>query len=319
MRELINNVTVTGQLVKNNIEEFQTKKGEDAVGGSLVLRTTDNSEHEIRFFAYKYKKDENKNFTQEENYFYQKYMDAKENLKDIEHCKDGESPDIISVTDGMFTDNDFKANDGSIVSTNTISARFINKIEPKDYDSTVLEARFEVEGIIEKIEDEIVKNVPTGNLVVIMDAIGQTADGFGKDVVYTADKLVPVKMLVDKSMAAAFRQAGYYEGAYTKLVGTVINSVEIAEQVEKAAFGADIKKEVKTYVRKNEIKSGTAVSTIFEHELTQEVVDALRAKRKAKLAEIKAGAAKATETAEGFAKDTSTPAPQTTYNPFKQN
>lgn len=319
MRELINNVTVTGQLVKNNIEEFQTKKGEDAVGGSLVLRTTDNSEHEIRFFAYKYKKDENKNFTQEENYFYQKYMDAKENLKDIEHCKDGESPDIISVTDGMFTDNDFKANDGSIVSTNTISARFINKIEPKDYDSTVLEARFEVEGIIEKIEDEIVKNVPTGNLVVIMDAIGQTADGFGKDAVYTADKLVPVKMLVDKSMAAVFRQAGYYEGAYTKLVGTVINSVEIAEQVEKAAFGADIKKEVKTYVRKNEIKSGTAVSTIFEHELTQEVVDALRAKRKAKLAEIKAGAAKATETAEGFAKDTSTPAPQTTYNPFKQN
>lgn len=319
MRELINNVTVTGQLVKNNIEEFQTKKGEDAVGGSLVLRTTDNSEHEIRFFAYKYKKDENKNFTQEENYFYQKYMDAKENLKDIEHCKDGESPDIISVTDGMFTDNDFKANDCSIVSTNTISARFINKIEPKDYDSTVLEARFEVEGIIEKIEDEIVKNVPTGNLVVIMDAIGQTADGFGKDAVYTADKLVPVKMLVDKSMAAAFRQAGYYEGAYTKLVGTVINSVEIAEQVEKAAFGADIKKEVKTYVRKNEIKSGTAVSTIFEHELTQEVVDALRAKRKAKLAEIKAGAAKATETAEGFAKDTSTPAPQTTYNPFKQN
>ena len=319
MKELTNRVTVTGKLVKNNIEEFKTKKGEDAIGGSLVLRTADNSEHEIRFYAIKQKKDENKNFTTEESYFYQKYMEAKDNLKDIEHCSEGENPDIISITDGMFTDNDFKGNDGNVVSTNTISARFINKVEPKDYDSTVLEAKFEVEGIIEKIEDEIVKSVPTGNLVVIMNAIGQTANGFGKDAVYTADKLIPVKMIVDKSMATAFRQAGYYEGAYTKLVGTVINSVEIVKQVEKAAFGTDIEKEVRSYIRKNEVKSGTAVSTIFEHELTQEVVDALKAKRKAKLAEVKSGNANGGGEDLPFKPDTSTPAPQTTYNPFAQN
>ena len=319
MKELTNRVTVTGKLVKNNIEEFKTKKGEDAIGGSLVLRTADNSEHEIRFYANKYKKDENKNFTTEESYFYQKYMEAKDNLKDIEHCSEGENPDIISITDGMFTDNDFKGNDGNVVSTNTISARFINKVEPKDYDSTVLEAKFEVEGIIEKIEDEIVKSVPTGNLVVVMNAIGQTANGFGKDAVYTADKLIPVKMIVDKSMATAFRQAGYYEGAYTKLVGTVINSVEIVKQVEKAAFGTDIEKEVRSYIRKNEVKSGTAVSTIFEHELTQEVVDALKAKRKAKLAEVKSGNANGGGEDLPFKPDTSTPAPQTTYNPFAQN
>lgn len=319
MKELTNRVTVTGKLVKNNIEEFKTKKGEDAIGGSLVLRTADNSEHEIRFYANKYKKDENKNFTTEESYFYQKYMEAKDNLKDIEHCSEGENPDIISITDGMFTDNDFKGNDGNVVSTNTISARFINKVEPKDYDSTVLEAKFEVEGIIEKIEDEIVKSVPTGNLVVVMNAIGQTANGFGKDAIYTADKLIPVKMIVDKSMATAFRQAGYYEGAYTKLVGTVINSVEIVKQVEKAAFGTDIEKEVRSYIRKNEVKSGTAVSTIFEHELTQEVVDALKAKRKAKLAEVKSGNANGGGEDLPFKPDTSTPAPQTTYNPFAQN
>ena len=309
MKELTNRVTVTGKLVKNNIDEFQTKKGEDAIGGSLILRTADNSEHEIRFFTYKFKKDENKNFTAEESYFYQKYM---------EHCSEGENPDIISITDGMFTDNDFKGNDGNVVSTNTISARFINKVEPKDYDSTVLEAKFEVEGIIEKIEDEVVKNVPTGNLVVVLDAIGQIADGFGKDVVYTADKLIPVKMIVDKSMVTAFRQAGYYEGAFTKLVGTVINSVEIVKQVEKAVFGTDIEKEVRSYIRKNEIKSGTAVSTIFEHELTQEVVDALKAKRKAKLAEVKSGKSNNGDDLP-FKPDTSTPAPQTTYNPFAQH
>lgn len=315
MKELINRVTITGKLIKNNIEEFQTKKGEDAIGGSLILRTSDNSEHEVRFFAYRFKKDENKNFTTEESYFYQKYMDAKKNLKDIEHCSENENPDIIAITDGMFTDNDFKGNDGNVVSNNNISARFINKVESKDYDSTVLEAKFEVEGIIEKIEDEIIKNVPTGNLVIIMNAIGQIADGFGKDVDYTADKIIPIKMIVDKSMAAAFRQAGYYEGAYTKLVGTIINSVEIIKQIEKATFGTDIEKEIKSYIRKNEIKSGIVASTIFEHELTQEIVNALKAKRKAKLAEVKNGNANSSEDLP-FKPDRSTPAPQTSYNPF---
>lgn len=318
MKELINRVTIIGKLVKNNIEEFQTKKGEEAIGGSLILRTSDNSEHEIRFFAYKFKKDENKNFTTEESYFYQKYMDAKENLRDIEHCSENENPDIIAITDGMFTDNDFKGNDGNVVSNNNISARFINKVEAKDHDSTVLEAKFEVEGIIEKIEDELVANVPTGNLIIIMNAIGQTADGFGKDAVYTADKLIPIKMIVDKSMAVAFRQAGYYEGAYTKLVGTIINSVEIIKQIEKATFGTDIETEIKSYIRKNEIKSGIAASSIFEHELTQEIVNVLKAKRKAKLAEVKNGNTNSSEDLP-FKPDTSTPAPQTSYNPFAQN
>lgn len=316
MKELKNLVTVTGKLVKNNIEEFTTKKGEEVIGGSLILRTADDSEHKINFFAYKYKKDENKNFTSEESYFYKQYTDAM-NLKDIEHCTEGETPDIISITDGMFTADDFKGNDGNVVSTNKISARFINRIEPKDYESTVLEAKFEVEGIIESITDEIVKDVPTGNLTIKMNAISQRADGFGKDAKYEADSIIPIKMTVDKSMANAFRSAGYYDGCFTKLAGVVINSVDIQEVVEKAAFGTDIVKKVKTPIRKNDVKSGIAASTIFEHELTQDIVDTLKSKRKAKLAEIKAGETHS-QTAEGFQKNTSTPAPQTTYNPFAQ-
>lgn len=318
MKELKNLVTVTGQLVKNGIEEFTTKKGDEAVGGILVLRTSDGSEHEINFYSNKYKKDENKNFTSEENYFYKEYTKAINTLKDVEHCAEGENPDIISITDGMFIDNDFKLN-GKVISNNKISARFINRIEPKDYDSTVLEAKFEVEGIIESIKDEISKDVPTGNLVVTLDAIGQTAVGFGKDAIYTADKFIPIKMIVDKKMANAFRSAGYYDGVYTKFVGSVINSVEIEIVTEKASFGPDIKNEVKTYVRKNDIKSGTAVSTIFEHELTQEVVDTLKSKRKAKLTEVASGTGSSSQVATGFSKDTSTPAPQTTYNPFAQH
>lgn len=317
MKELKNLVTVTGKLVKNNIEEFKTKSGDDAIGGSLILRTADSSEHEINFFAYKFKKDENKNFTSEESYFYKEYVDAMNNLKDIEHCSEGENPDIVSITDGSFRDNDFKGSDGNVVSTNRISARFINKIDPKDYESTVLEAKFEVEGIVDTITDEIVKDVPTGNLIVRMNAIGQRADGFGKDAKYEADSIIPIKMIVDKSMAEAFRGAGYYDGCFTKMAGVLINTVDIQEVREKAAFGTDIVKKVKTTIRKNEIRSGVAVSTIYEHELTDDVVNALKAKRKAKLAEIKSGVSTNTQTAEGFQK-APTPAPQITYNPFAQ-
>ena len=137
MKKLVNLVTVTGKLVKNNIEEFE-HEGVEKIGGSLVLRTADDSEHEINFSTPKYKKDENKNFTSEESYFYKKYLDAMNNLKDLEHCNEGENPDIISITDGSFSVNDFKGNDDNVVSTNKVYAKFINKVEPKDYDSSVL-------------------------------------------------------------------------------------------------------------------------------------------------------------------------------------
>ena len=55
MKKLINVSTITGTLVKHSLEEFVTKKGADAIGGSLVLRTSDNSEHEVKFFSHKFK------------------------------------------------------------------------------------------------------------------------------------------------------------------------------------------------------------------------------------------------------------------------
>ena len=62
MKELKNLVTITGKLVKNNIEEFTTNSGDEAIGGSLVLRTADDSEHEVNFFAFKFKRLERKQF-----------------------------------------------------------------------------------------------------------------------------------------------------------------------------------------------------------------------------------------------------------------
>lgn len=317
MKELINKVTITGTLVKSTLEEFVTKKGVDAIGGSLVLRTSDDSEHEIKFFANKYKKDEKKQFTNEESYFYKSYTDAQNNLKDLEHCNEGEIADVISINDGAITINDYKGKDGDVKSYNEVSAKFINKVENKDLETTPKIAKFEVEGIVESITDEIIKNIPTGNLIVKMNAIRQIADGFGKDAKYTADSLIPIRLVVDKAMVTMFRQAGYYDGCYAKFVGVLINTTDVQEVVEKQAFGEDNVKTVKTTIKKYEIKSGSMPSTFYEHELTQDVVDALISKRKQTLVEVKSGVVNSTDDKPPF-ETGNTPPPQTTYNPFAQ-
>lgn len=319
MKELINKIKIAGKLVKKDIEEFINKKGEDAIGGSLIIRTADGSEHEVNIYSNKYKKDENKHLTSETTYFYNEYTKIKDTYKDIETAG-LEDADVISIDDGNFRANDFlsPADKTKLISSNRISARFINKVEARDIESTPMVATFEVEGIVETIKDEIIKEIPTGNLTVKLNAISQTADGFGKDAKYEVDSFIPIKFIVGSAMVAGFKSAGYYDGCYAKFVGDLINTKEVVEIAEKQAFGPD-KIDRKTLTnRKYEIKSGSVPSTIFEHELDQAKIDALKAKRKQTIAEVMAGKGAKTEDTPPFTPDTTTPAPSVAYNPFAQ-
>lgn len=318
MKELINKIQIAGKLVKKDIEEFVTKtKGEDAIGGVLVIRTADDSEHEVKLYANKFKKDENKKPTTELSYFYNDYMKIKDTYKDIEEVG-FEAADVVSINEGVFTVEDFKdKKTDKIVTVNKISAKFVNKVESKDLEITPLVAKFEIEGIVKSITDEVEKEVPTGNLIVNVNAIRQNADGFGKDAKYEVDSLIPIKFIVSKEIATPFKSAGYYDGCFAKFVGTLINTKQIVETVEKQAFGPDKIDRKTLTVKKCEIKSGNVPSTIFEHELDQPKVDALIAKRKQALVEVKAGKAISTEDKPPFDVD-KTSAPATPYNPFAQ-
>lgn len=314
MKKTINRVQITGELVKNTLKEFTTKDGVEAVSGEIILRTSDGSEHKIELYSNKYKKDANGQFTDDINYFYKVYTNAIENYKDLEHCEDGEIPDVVTVSDGMFVDRDFKGKNGDVISKTEISARHIDVVSAKNRDSVVREAKFEIEGIVEKIEPEIKKDEPTGNIIVVLNAIGQRSDGYGKDAKYEPDKLIPIKLVVSKDIAPDFNSVGYYAGCYAKFVGLVVNTTEITTVTEKQAFGGDVTKTFTDYIVHNEIKSGSEPSTIFDHELTQDVVDTLVAKRKQKLVEIKQGVDDKSKSA--FTPDKSKPAPSSTYNPF---
>lgn len=323
MKEFKNNVTITGILVKNGIEEFTTKKGVEAIGGDLVIRTQDGSEHEVNVYANKYKKDANGNETNETSYFFDKYYEAKENLVSLETATEMQEAHVLRISDGKFVPNDFKGQDGQLVSNNKISCKFINVVEKKDLDVTVQEAKFEVEGIIESITDEIIKNVPTGDLIVKFNAIETALVDANGNLTYdknkgkvTATGIVPIKLKVDKSMVNAFRGAGYYDGCFTKFIGKLINSTEIVEIVEQQAFGEDVRRQVKNYVKKYEIKSGGTPTTIETVELTNDIVTMLINKRKEEL-NAKLNATTSSQPQEGtFGAPTQTTPPPTQNNPF---
>lgn len=320
MKQTINKVRITGELVKNGLEEFTTKKGKEAIGGSLVLRTADGSEHEVDFYSDKFKEDGNGNALAEEKYFYKEYLKAMQELRDISKCSDGQKPDIVSISDGTFTDNDFKGQNNQVVSSNKISARFINVIPSQEYETTVLEAKFEVDGIIAKLEDELEKDVPTGNKRVVINHIATRQIKKGDKYIdeYEVDRIIPVRMTIKKELVEAFLGAGYYEGCYTKLSGVVVNTVETGFEIEEQAFGEPIKRPFKRTTRLNDVKSGSNVSTVYEHDLTDEIVNQLNAKRKQKLIEVENGVAPSSSSSPATANTTPASAPPV-INPFAQS
>lgn len=326
MKKLINNVKVTGVLVSKNVKEttYTSKSNGDeveAIGGSLVLRTQDGSEHEVNIFANRYKKDADGNATSEESKLFKAYQTIADEYVDMEVSKETNStPDVISIRDGEFSVNDYKNKDGDVKSYNKLSSKFQNRVEAKDLDTTPQVAKFEVEGIVESISDEVIKDVPTGNLIIKFNIIIQRADGFGKDAKYEADSLIPIKLTVKSDIASAFREAGYYEGCFAKFVGTPINKTVEETIVEKQAFGADNIKIVKTTEIGYIVESGSTPSTVYEHELTDDIIQQLISKRKKKLDDVKNGFVKTDSDTTPFAKteneSTSKPNPFAKSNPF---
>ena len=55
MRSFVNNVQVTGVVVKDGISDFVTRDGKELLGGSLVVRTQDGSEVEVNVITNRYK------------------------------------------------------------------------------------------------------------------------------------------------------------------------------------------------------------------------------------------------------------------------
>lgn len=279
MEATINNVTLAGKLVKVGLEVKKLGQLDEAIAGDVVIRTLDGSEHEVNYFAYKFKKDKEdktgKKFTSEENGMYKGYETAIAEFKSLE--KYPEEVDIVKIGFGEIGVQDYvNKQDQTLKSYNDIKARFINRLELKDIETTPQTATFEVEGIITKLTQELKKEVPTGNEEVHLDVLGYQG------------AITPVRLIVPENMVDAFGAAGFYEGGLAKFTGIILNTKTVETVVESQAFGKDNIKQVTTTVKRLEVTGGSPKGTIYDvKDGSDEAYEAAKSKRRLKLQEIK--------------------------------
>lgn len=315
MRAFINKVDVAGILVKHTLEESTYGNDVDCIRGEVIVRTADDNEHTIKFFSNKYTKDDNGNFTETESKIYKSLSTVMSEYNSLEDCPD--DPDYVSISGGSFAINDYKNEKNEITTFNTIQSNFISRISKDKIEATPLVAKFEIEGVITAITDEVIKNETTGNLIVAMNVITQKKTGRGKDAKYEVRDMFPIKLFVPSDLAEAFRGI-YSEGMFAKFTGTLVNKTETTTKIEKQAFGSDIEKTYTNTVRRFEIASGSDPMTIYDSDidLTDDICSQLDAKRKAKLAEVMSGKKSNSSNTAASTATTPTSNPFASKNPF---
>lgn len=311
LKETMNNVFIAGVLVKKDLALKEVDKKdqdgnvigkEQAISGDLIVRTSDGSEIEVSYFSKKMKKDGSG-----DNLIFKGLETVMNEYKTLEQFPN--EADNIKIGSGQFTVQDYKGKDGEVKTYSGVKGNFANRIEAKDIEKTPLESKFEITGIITKIEDESFKGELSGNKKVTMNVIGYQG------------AIIPVVTIVPKAIAEPFMSIGFFEGGFAKLIGKLVNTKETVEIVEKMAFGADNVRLVTNTISRKEVIGGNPMGTPPEHEVDETEYNQALAKRKLKLDKIKNEPAKVAKPAttspvgNPFVQGTATP--PITFNPFQ--
>lgn len=275
IKTTMNTVMITGDLVKNGLDSKTDDNGNEYIGGSLILRSEDGSEHQVDYFSYKYKRDSDKKFTNEESGLYKGYVTIMEEYKGMDALQEDEAPMVVKIGQGQFTDNLFMGKDGNVVESNKIRATFANRVEEDKLETTPKTATFQISGYIRDIKDELLKNgTMTGNKLVYVDTIGY------------GGTITPIKLTVIKDKVQDFMSAGFYPMGTGKFAGKILNTVE--EYDEPQAFGEPIKRQKS--VKRLEVTGGSPLGTLEQLGITQEQYEAGKSKRRLKLEQTKSKA-----------------------------
>ena len=273
VKETTNKIFITGALVKNGLEVINEGEENEAIRGSLTLRTADGSEHDVQYYANRYKKS-NGSFTNELNPQFDTLLASKEDFIDMSN-EYGEPATVVKIGGGSFRANDYMSkNTGALVSTFRINASFTNKLEGKDLELNPQNARFEVSGIITKIEPEMKNGNPTGNQLLSLDTIGY------------GGAITPLTLTIPSDLVQPFSGAGFIVNMGAKFNGNLVNSQKKEEIVEQQSFGDPVVKTVTTYNRMLEIRGGSPL-TLDGLGITNEQYEMCKNKRQAHLNEIR--------------------------------
>lgn len=273
IKTTMNTVMITGDLVKNGLDSKTDDNGNEYIGGSLILRSEDGSEHQVDYFSYKYKRDSDKKFTNEESGLYKGYVTIMEEYKGMDALQEDEAPMVVKIGQGQFTDNLFMGKDGNVVESNKIRATFANRVEEDKLETTPKTATFQISGYIKDIKDELLKNgTMTGNKLIYVDTIGY------------GGTITPIKLTILKDKVQDFMSAGFYPMGTGKFAGKIVNTVE--EYDEPQAFGEPIKRQKS--VKRLEVTGGSPLGTLEQLGITQEQYEAGKSKRRLKMEQTKA-------------------------------
>lgn len=230
IKQSLNKINVQGILMENNLERLENPKLGKFITGTLVVRVGE-CDIPVNFFSKELKKDGGLNKI---------YISLAKLMSFPSVASDGEGVKV-NMTGGEIAGKDFYTDELELISYSELKCNFCKK-STKNY---VEEAKFEFEGIVRKLYDEIKNDQETGRLVV--EIVG----------VNYAETAIPVKFFVEKEKAIAYIKTYYASGKTVKVSGDIRYTSEEIERIEESAFGEDIVKKYDRIVKDLVITAGT--------------------------------------------------------------
>lgn len=260
---MVNKVELVGKVVEIESREGLTQKQIPYVSGTIKIETAPDNIVSVDYFAQKINK------KGVESPLYKSLQTVSKEYKTIAtHGK--EAADTIKVDSGQLVENIFSPDGQSIIRGFKITSNFFNrKVEPET-------SKFTIEGIFLSSRDEIVNDVPTGELVISLLHLGY------ENAPHVID------FIISNPAGVQYIKNTLTEGQLIKLAGNVIVFEDIQENSEPVAFGEPIISYNRKVSRKLEVLSaGSPVEGV--HSMAD--IQVILAKRESNIKEIKEKAA----------------------------
>lgn len=223
LRELINEVEITGTLKKKELEAKTSKSGKDMIQGKLTIEVKDGdrvNNIRVEVLVMKLKKDGNisKMYTSMETVMAE--YKAKTDFPD--------EADRVRIT-GSLGINEYYGQEGNLISFNQVRGKFYNRLEAGDQtpDKALATIDLVVENFVDKVDSE---GLVTGELNVEAFTVG-----YGSQV-------IPIKNLILSEDLAADFSGLYAPGSTGKLTFKINNYATVVasetQVVPQHGFGS---------------------------------------------------------------------------------
>lgn len=244
MREAIDFIDIQGILNEVDLKEKVDKNNKTFIAGKVHFLVDqdycgDNEREEIAVDVFAYKETRDK----KPHPGFESAMNLMENGVSVAACGDEKAASRYSIGGGSFTTNEFDTKDGRHIVYPVIRASFFNEVKtnfnPK--------ATYITEIFIDKINDEIKEDIPTGRLIVSGVIVGYN------------NRVDKIDFIAEDKKAVSFIRNNWNTGDTVKISGIIRGTVSTETRVndEEVGFGELPTRTFKKVVREYIITTGS--------------------------------------------------------------